>query len=206
MANSLIPGTGAPTALEGKRERLVRSARQSFHEHGVETTTLSDIAAAADVPLGNVYYYFKTKDALVAAVIETYGHTYELMSAWLEQQPTPQARLKALIQAWVSNREQLAAHGCPVGSLSSELDKRTDDLRTQAAAVLAQLVGWAQRQFESMGRSDARELAVALVAAYEGVALLANTLGDPGLVSAEGRRLQRWIDDLAQGGCDPGTG
>ena len=63
--------------------------------------------------------------------------------------------------------------------------------------MLTQLVGWAQRQFEAMGRPDARELAVALVAAYEGIALLANTLGDPGLVSAEGRRLERWIDDLA---------
>jgi TetR/AcrR family transcriptional repressor of nem operon len=38
---------------------------------------------------------------------------------------------------------------------------------------------------------------VTLVATYEGIALLANTLGDPGLVSAEGRRLERWIDDLA---------
>jgi len=182
---------------EGKRERLVAAARQVLYEHGVEKTTLADIAAAAGVPLGNVYYYFKTKDALVTAVIETYGQTYELMSAKLDQQPTPQARLKALIQTWVGNREQLAAHGCPVGSLTSELDKRTDDLHTQAAAVLEHLIGWAQRQFEAMGRPDARELAVTLVATYEGIALLANTLGDPGLVSAEGRRLERWIDDLA---------
>ncbi len=84
-----------------------------------------------------------------------------------------------------------------IGSLTSELDKRTDDLHTRAAAVLEQLIGWAQRQFEAMGRPDARELAVTLVATYEGIALLANTLGDPGLVSAEGRRLERWIDDLA---------
>jgi hypothetical protein len=105
-------------------------------------------------------------------------------------------------------RERLAAHGCPVGSLTSELDKRTDDLHTQAAAVLEQLAGFAQRQFEAMGRPDARELAVALVAAYEGIALLANTLGDPGLVSVEGRRLERWIDDLAHPaplGRDRGT-
>jgi hypothetical protein len=117
----------------------------------------------------------RPKDALVAAVIETYGKAYDLMSAKLDQQPTPQARLKGRIQAWVGNRELLAAHGCPVGSLTSELDKRTDDLHTQAAAVLEQLVGFAQRQFEAMGRPDARELAVALVAAYEGIALLANT-------------------------------
>ena len=50
-----------------------------------------------------------------------------------------------------------------------------------------------------MGRDDARELAVALVAAYEGIALLASTLHDPSLVSSEGRRLERWIDALSPG-------
>ena len=49
-----------------------------------------------------------------------------------------------------------------------------------------------------MGRDDARELAVALIAAYEGIALLAATLRDPGLISTEGDRLERWIDSLAE--------
>ena len=47
-----------------------------------------------------------------------------------------------------------------------------------------------------MGRDDARELAVALIAAYEGIALLANTLRDPALISTEVRRLER-LDRLA---------
>ena len=49
----------------GKRERLVEGAQGAFHEQGVERTTLADVASRADVPLGNVYYYFKTKDQLV---------------------------------------------------------------------------------------------------------------------------------------------
>jgi TetR/AcrR family transcriptional regulator, transcriptional repressor for nem operon len=44
---------------------------------------------------------------------------------------------------------------------------------------------------------------VALIAAYEGVALLAATLRDPGLISAEGDRLERWIDSLRE---DPAAG
>jgi hypothetical protein len=35
-----------------------------------------------------------------------------------------------------------------------------------------------------------------LVAAYEGSALLANTFGDPGVLSSAGRRLSHWIDAL----------
>jgi TetR/AcrR family transcriptional regulator, transcriptional repressor for nem operon len=181
----------------GKRERLVAAARQMLHEHGVEQTTLADIATAANVPLGNVYYYFKTKDTLVSAVIETYGETFATASMALDRRRTPQGRLKALVRTWTSSRERLTRHGCPVGSLCSELDKRDDELRTEAGAVLAQMLDWAERQFQAMGRPDARDLAVALVAAYEGVALLANTLQDPDLICREGRRLERWIDSLA---------
>jgi AcrR family transcriptional regulator len=58
----------------GKRERLVAAAVELLHQRGVERTTLADIAAAADVPAGNVYYYFKTKDDVIAAVIEAHKH------------------------------------------------------------------------------------------------------------------------------------
>jgi TetR/AcrR family transcriptional repressor of nem operon len=190
-------GPRPSTAPGGKRERLIAAARQVLYEHGAEKTTLAEIAAAADVPLGNVYYYFKTKDALVSAVLDALGETYDVMSARLDQQPTPAGRLKALIGAWVGHRDQLARFGCPVGSLSSELDKRNDALREQAAVVMAKLIDWSAVQFRAMGRDDARELAVALVAAYQGIAVVANTLRDPRLIDAEGARLERWIDALA---------
>ena len=194
MTNSVESG---PRPAGGKRERLVGAARQMLYEHGVEKTTLADIAAAAGVPLGNVYYYFRTKDALVSAVLDALGETFDAVSARLDQQGTPAGRLKALIGFWVSRRDQLASFGCPVGSLSSELDKRDGQLRAQAATVMAKVIGWAEIQFRAMGRDDARELAVALVAAYQGIAVVANTLRDPGLVASEGARLERWVDVLA---------
>jgi AcrR family transcriptional regulator len=46
----------------GKRDRLIAGARETIHRQGVEATTLADIAEASGVPLGNVYYYFKSKD------------------------------------------------------------------------------------------------------------------------------------------------
>ena len=50
----------------------MESARALIHEQGVQRTTLADIAERADVPLGNVYYYFKTKDDLIGAVVDGY--------------------------------------------------------------------------------------------------------------------------------------
>jgi TetR/AcrR family transcriptional regulator, transcriptional repressor for nem operon len=182
---------------QGKRERLVAAARRVMHQQGVEKTTIADMAQAAGVPVGNVYYYFKTKDDLVAAAID--GHARDVHAALrsLEGHRTPQARLKALVRELMSQRELVADYGCPLGSLCSELDKRADGLDRTCAELLQSPIDWAEQEFRSMGRRDARDLAVALIASYQGIALLTNTFRDPGLMTREGRRLERWIDSLA---------
>jgi TetR/AcrR family transcriptional repressor of nem operon len=187
---------GAAAGKAGKRERLVAAAREVLYTRGVEKSTLADIAAAADVPVGNVYYYFKTKDALVSAVVEDYRGAIGDLGARLSLEQDPASRLKALLAVLAAHRERLASYGCPVGSLNAELAKRDDDLRTEAGAILAGQVDWAQSQFQEMGRDDDRELAVALIAAWEGVVLLAAALRDPQLISTEISRLGRWIDAL----------
>jgi TetR/AcrR family transcriptional regulator, transcriptional repressor for nem operon len=184
-------------APAGKRERLVAAACQVLHEQGVERTTLADIAQAAGVPVGNVYYYFKTKDQLVESAINAHGERLRTTLAALDRRRTPQGRLKGIIREWTSQRELVARYGCPFGTLACELDKRTNGLDGTAADTLRILTGWVEQQFLSMGRPDARDLAVALVASYQGVALLTNTFRDPELMVREGRRLERWIDSLS---------
>ena len=65
----------------GKRERLIAAAAACVYEQGIEKTTLADIAAAAGVPLGNVYYYFKTKNDLAEAVVEAHKREARAMLA-----------------------------------------------------------------------------------------------------------------------------
>jgi TetR/AcrR family transcriptional repressor of nem operon len=181
----------------GKRDRLIAAARTTMYEGGVERTTIADIARAADVPVGNVYYYFKTKGDLVAAVIEGYQAAYQERVQSLDRRRTPKARLRGLVEMWVNQRQNLTAHGCPIGTLSTELDKGNDELVSESAGIFTMQLDWIERQFHDIGRRDARELAVALLSAYEGVTVLANVLGDQELIAAEGRRLEHWIDSLA---------
>jgi AcrR family transcriptional regulator len=170
-----------------------------IYRQGVEATTLAEIAEAADVPVGNVYYYFKTKDDLVAAAIDSYAQeNRDLLSSLEQQHRTPRARLKRLVQVLVSQSDQVALYGCPRGSLCSEVDKRDGDLARASNELMRTPLAWMEQQFKAMGRRDARDLAVALLASYEGTALLANTFRDPELMIREGRRLERWIDSLAR--------
>jgi AcrR family transcriptional regulator len=180
----------------GKRERLVASAAALFHHQGVQRTTLAEVAVEADVPLGNVYYYFKTKDDLVAAVIGSMEGQFRAMLDECERKPTPAARLKALAYAWVEMRELLVSYGCPVGTLNSELGKTLNGSAQEAAGILRLLVDWAEVQFRQISKRDATDRAVSLIGGLQGAALLTNALRDPSIMSTQVRRLDRWIDTL----------
>jgi TetR/AcrR family transcriptional regulator, transcriptional repressor for nem operon len=188
--------TNSVTSRPGKRERLVESARTLIHEQGVHSTTLAEVAERADVPVGNVYYYFKTKDDLISAVLDAYARDAAKLTDSFERHRTPQARLKALVRNWDQQREAVARYGCPMGSLCTELDKIDDGLDTAGAAVLARIIDWAEAQFRELGRRDARDLAHTLFAGIQGAALLANTFRDPEILTRQTRRLERWIDSL----------
>jgi TetR/AcrR family transcriptional regulator, transcriptional repressor for nem operon len=191
---------GQATAVErrpGKRERLIAAAMQLVHQQGIERTTLADIAKAADVPVGNVYYYFKTKDEVIAAVIDAHAQQVRATLAAIEaDHRSPRSRLKALVREFTARSEIVADYGCPLGSLCSELDKRVRESSLPAAELMRLPIEWAEDQLRSLGRPDARDLAFDLMAVYEGSALLANTMHDPSVLSRAARRISHWIDTL----------
>jgi TetR/AcrR family transcriptional regulator, transcriptional repressor for nem operon len=182
----------------GKRERLVAAAAQMLHQQGVEATTLADIATAAGIPLGNVYYYFKSKSDIIAAVIEAHADSIRSMLAGLDaSQADPAARLKALFAALAGENELVARYGCPHGTLCQELAKHAQEAGVPDASPLVRMpIDWAERQFAALGRADARDLAVQAIAAYQGAALITSALRDPAVLERESRRMAAWIDTL----------
>src|SRR5690242_16876273 len=114
-----------------KRIRLIEAAKVLIHQQGFNLTTLADIAQEADVPLGNVYYYFKTKEAIGEAVIEKRAAEYAEMLARLDEIADPAARLRAFVDTSVEELELIARYGCPVGGLCQELGKQGGSLADQ---------------------------------------------------------------------------
>jgi AcrR family transcriptional regulator len=190
-------GTHRSTGGRGKRERLIAAARAVIYANGVNGTSLADIAGAADVPLGNVYYYFRTKDDLVRAVIQDHmDMAYGLLGSLDAGSADPRQRLKAFFATLAGDGDQVARYGCPFGSLCMELDKSAAG--PGAAADLMRVpIAWMERQFAALGRPDAPDLAVEAMARYQGAALLASTLRDPAIMSAARSRTETWIDSLA---------
>lgn len=181
----------------GKRERLVTAAQGLVHRQGVARTTLARIAEAAEVPVGNVYYYFKTKEEIVLAVVQTQAQQIESILADLERRHrSPKARLKALVRFLAEHADSTAQYGCPHGTLSTELAKQAERSDPVAATLMQIQLDWAERQFRAMGRRDARDLAIELLVGYQGAAVLTNALKQPDLLTRQSRRLEKWIDAL----------
>src|SRR3990172_1552302 len=55
---------------EERPREILTAALQVFTERGYNATRLSDVAAAAGVTKGTIYYYFKNKDALLMRLAE----------------------------------------------------------------------------------------------------------------------------------------
>jgi AcrR family transcriptional regulator len=187
----------APPTRPGKRERLISAACDLFYRQGIAGTTLAHIAEAAEVPVGNMYYYFKTKDDIVAAVVEARAEEIRSATAALQRRHgSPKARLKALVGLLADSGDTIADHGCPLGTLCTELARNSGESHPLTASLMQTLLDWTEQQFHAMGRRDARDLALELVIAYEGSAVLTNALGQPELMAREARRLEKWINAL----------
>lgn len=180
-----------------KRERLVAAARQLIHQQGYNQTTLADIADESGVPLGNVYYYFKTKDEIATAVIQQRREEFQAMYRdWEQKYSEPRQRLRMLLDMAISSRDIMAEHGCPVGSLCQELNNERSELTNRADNILRDQLEWVTSQLRAMGREDAEQQAIHLVALLQGTSLLANSLSDAAIVVPQVEQANAWLDSL----------
>ena len=107
-----------------KRERLVDAARELLRPRGYGETSLADIARESGVPVGNVYYYFKTKEDIAAAVIEQHRAHMTGIAQLAETRPTARERILSMLDSLACGCDSIAHSGCPMGSLCVEFGKR----------------------------------------------------------------------------------
>jgi TetR/AcrR family transcriptional repressor of nem operon len=189
----------APYAADEKRSVLVQSAKHLLHEQGFARTTLADVAERSGVPLGNVYYYFKTKEAIAEAVIAAHEADLRgLFAAWMASHSEPRDRLRRLVRAPLSSADAIVNFGCPHGSLCQELEKlgARAPLAKASARLLNLYLEFAEQQLRATGlrRRDATARATELVAAIQGTMLLAHTMRSRALLVSQLKRVERWLE------------
>lgn len=178
------------------RDDIVEAADGLFYRHGFDHTSFADIAETVRISRGNFYYYFKTKDEILDAVIaRRLTKTRAMLDQWEMAGETPAARLRSFIDMLIANRTDIKRYGCPVGTLCTELAKLGHAAKDDAKALFMLFRVWLRRQFELLGRkADADELAMHLLMRSQGVATLATAFQDEAFIRHEVQQMHAWLD------------
>ena len=191
--SSVMPKKGEET-----RDRIVEAANDLFYKQGFNKTSFAHIAESSGVPKGNFYFYFKTKDNLLDAVIEDrLTRLRDLLTSWETAEADPHARLDRLAGMLPSEMGFISRYGCPVGSLIAELGKSQPEKMAHARETFELLLAWSERQFaELVGSDEASMLARRLLARMQGMAMLSHAFADEAWVEEETADIRAWLATL----------
>ena len=68
MAEALA--TMARSRDEQKRDRILRASKKLFARNGYANTSVSDIVAETDLPVGTIYTYFEKKEEIITTIVQ----------------------------------------------------------------------------------------------------------------------------------------
>lgn len=181
-----------------KRVRLMEAAQVLIHQKGFYLTTLADIAEVSGVPLGNVYYYFKTKEAIGEMVISHWSTVFHDQRVALDSRIDVMSRLMGYVEYQMEKTAEYVKYGCPVGSLCQELSKYGGNLANLSASLIHSTLEWSNHQFEALGFTGrtAETLGTQFIARIQGGILLAHTFHDPKQMEIMQQGLKAWLKSL----------
>jgi TetR/AcrR family transcriptional repressor of nem operon len=181
-----------------RRDILVQAASRLIQRQGYARTTLAEIAEAGGVPLGSLYYYFKTKDEVLVAIVDRRVAGLRHLLVDTTESHGPRERLEALIQIWVTDKDIDALYGCPIGSLCYELAKQREGASSEATAKpLKFLLQWAEDQFRQLGQGkESPAHAMHMITVLQGASLVANAFNNPAVILQETDYLKAWLKNL----------
>ncbi|MCB8951506.1 MAG: TetR/AcrR family transcriptional regulator [Ardenticatenales bacterium] len=160
------------------RDKILRAATSVFAEKGFEAASMDDIVQASGVSKGGIYWHFKSKDEMIAAVFrELFEQEIEQMAALVVAGGSASERLAHIMRASVADVQALDAE------LPFTLEIYAQAARQEALgevlqayfsryhAMLTELVaqGVAQGEFRPV---DPADTALTLMSLFEGLLLL----------------------------------
>lgn len=80
----------------------METAKRLFAERGFGATSVSDIAGAADIPVGSIYTYFSSKEDLIRAIVEEgWADLKQRIESAFSAAPDSEARLRVLVDKFL---------------------------------------------------------------------------------------------------------
>ncbi|EBI0102584.1 TetR/AcrR family transcriptional regulator [Salmonella enterica subsp. enterica serovar Typhimurium] len=149
-ATTYKPQSGSEKS-EVRKQHLLDAATECFRQHGIQGSSIAMICQTAGMSPGHVYYYFRSKEAIVEAIaVRDENDTAELMDQ-LEQGSTDDlvTRLTRLIPAVVQRNSDPAYAGLVIAltaeavrnPMVAEILRRSDEALHTRFLKIADRVG-----------------------------------------------------------------
>ena len=194
---------------EATRESLLAAAEQLFAEQGIGSTRLSDVATAAGVTRGAIYWHFKNKDELINAIIDRLSLPLEAaMRSQLEDAAAGKLTLEAFKEVLLMSYQRMQESSAVEQitrfamrySLCTESQNARDHLdksRQHNLNLIAEIVGYGQHYKLIRNDISADEVARYIRAHIIGIYHQQLSSGDP--YSAGLEDIRRSIDLMFAG-------
>lgn len=181
---------------DARREALVLAAAESIWLDGFAASSLAKIAGRADVPVGNVYYYYKTKADIALAVADLFvAQTQSLIDEIIAQSSKPKDRLSLLVEKLRASQPERVKHGCPIYAAVKEFERSVPQASTRAAQSFELLNGFVADELKRSGvrPSIANLQARNFVATWQGGITLSHALGESPILVEAFTRMERLV-------------
>jgi AcrR family transcriptional regulator len=190
------------------REKLVQAARELFWERGYAATGLADILARAGVRGGSLYYFFKTKEELLRAVLQQYITLLDpvVIDPAFATNEDPIERVFAVLAGYRAGLVMTGCrHGCPIARIALDATEASDATRGLVALNFDNWARAIEAALEKAGDRlppdmDREALARFVLVVMEGAVMQAQTHRDLGRFDAAVRVLRDYFNRLVEAG------
>lgn len=165
-----------PNVSEERKQQILQAAAQVFVSKGLEAARMEEIAQEAGLSVGGVYWYFKSKEAIIHALLH---EMFAVDLRGLRDLLAADGSVRERLTAYARNELAPAAEQSPLSNELYSLATRNDAARAHLLAYLGEF----QRLLaaliqQGIDRGELRPVApmtaaLTLIAAYEGFAELA---------------------------------
>lgn len=178
------------TKKSSNRDVVLQTAMNLFLTKGYLATSMDEIVLASTVSKTNIYYYFKSKEELLAAILDQLIQTYtELMHDIAARSDLcVQERFDLFLQSMTGSETSFLA-GCPFLTLYTQMPQEADELRRKVGLffqdqmhLIEGLLLEGVRKGEFSPTLPTKAVAGLIVSTLEGALFLQHANQDPALL------------------------
>jgi AcrR family transcriptional regulator len=155
----------------GARARIVQAALVLFHERGINTTGVAELAAAAQVSKRTLYQHFASKDDVVVAYLQAFEDDPALGPEGVLARTDLAARARLLeLFAALGEQQRPLLRGCPFVNAAVELSDPEHPVHRLATAHKRRFAEQLTDIARDAGARPAEQVGRRLALLYDGAA------------------------------------